>query len=142
MDLPPQSTLPWTPGLLRAGVAVVPAIHRWCTAPATIPSEALVSQLAGFAPRQRVPWDRGPVVLLLDGNRAGASRRANRRAFDNRYHQNTDLLPSPDLLSGLGYRHSVWMSDGPLAADLAPYIARLEESQISVEVDLVAVPGH
>ncbi|MBI4213650.1 MAG: hypothetical protein HY534_05005 [Chloroflexi bacterium] len=131
--------MPWTPALVTRGFAVVPAIQRWCADPAIVPCHTLISHLVSFAPVRISSWDR--VAFILDGDRTGP-KRADPRAFDNRYLQNPDLLPSPDLLRGLGFTHSVWISRGGLAHDLAPYVESLSRAGMSSEAVSIARAGH
>ena len=133
VDLPPTRTLPWTSWWRRAGITVLPAIQRWCTTPAVIPSETLVSQLVHFAPRRAGGRDLLTVALLLDGDRAGPnSGSASRRRFDNRHLLNVDLLPPPDFLMQQGLARAQFVVTEEVASDLRPYAERLRSGGLEV----------
>lgn len=158
VDLPPTVTLPWTSRLNRMGFIVVPAIQRWCTTPAVLAGEGLVALLAQQGDEARLPPVTRGVAFLLDGDRAGpATRRAAGapsrrdgaprpvgapRAFDNRHAQHVDSLPPPALLRASGLTRVVCVTRGSLAEDLAPYVTRLHEAQLQIEVVAVARAGH
>ena len=113
---------------------VVPAIQRWCTAPAVIRCEALVSQLIQLAPTRVGARRLQAAALLLDGDRAGRGAGAAPRArFDNRHLLNVDLLPPADLLIQHGFERAEFLVTDSVAADLQPYLERLRDGGLEVE---------
>lgn len=137
LDLPPELMLPAVPRLSRAGLYVVPAIARWCAAPAVVPAARLAALLLRGSRQVAAPKEPRGAVFLLDGRRAGPPRlQGNQRlrSFDNRYGNSMNGLPTPEFLRCQDVSCVLWFAPAPdVAADLRPYFHILAGSGLVPE---------
>lgn len=74
-------------------------------------------------------------VLVLDYQRFGEYGEADlQQYFNNQYELSEEDLPEAELLRHLGYSQVHLLTENPIKADLANYLAYLEEQGIVVEV--------
>jgi hypothetical protein len=137
IDLPPTQTLPASSALRASGFHIVPIIQRWVADGAVLPCAGLRQLLHANQPRGGAASGRG-VVLLLDGERAGAPapkqrNRSSTRRFDNRYDYRICRFPPARLLLQDGIRCAYWISDSGIATDLVEYVQALGRAGILVE---------
>jgi hypothetical protein len=137
VDLPAARTLPLAPALSRAGLLVVPVIHRWCATRAVLPSDELLALLQHCSREVRPPRrDRG-AAFLLDGDRAGPARlrRGSRplRRFDNRYAYGPHALPPPAALRQEGIDRVMLVTRGVPAQDLERFLGAATRADMVVD---------
>lgn len=136
VDLPPAWTLPSTPLLNELGFYVVPIIQRWTASPATLRCELLVAHLVELGQEVARPRHARGVVFLLDGERAGLTKRPSprlqsRRVFDNRYQYPICRFPPPHVLLDAGIATLQWIASANVADDLRPLLGRYAEAGLS-----------